>query len=172
MFETETMAELCVGQGLLDQAIAIYRRLVAEAPDEITGSRRRRRLVELERKTANAPEKAPAPDKAPAPAAKLAPPAPTASELPVPGIQTSWDRRHTIVKWRLPEGTDAPALELLLVMKTAAGIITERRTLRLDSCEGRMALPVPDLHSVRAAAGRMEGDRFVPMARVDSDPRR
>jgi len=160
MFETETMAELCVGQGLLDQAIAIYRRLVAEAPDEITGTRRRRRLVELEKKTATGPATGPAP----APAVTAAPAGPQPSDLPMPGIQATWDRRHTIVKWRLPAETDAPALELLLLMRTAAGIITERRTLRLESCEGRMALPVPDLHSVRAAAGRMEGDRFVPMA--------
>jgi hypothetical protein len=162
MFETETMAELCVGQGLLEQAIAIYRRLVAEAPDEITGTRRRRRLVELEKKTALGPAPAPAPEaKA---SATAAPAGPAANDLPMPGIQATWDRRHTVLKWRLPAETDAPALELLLVMRTPAGIITERRTLRLERCEGRMALPVPDLHSVRAAAGRMEGDRFVPMA--------
>jgi hypothetical protein len=164
MFETETMAELCVGQGLLDQAIAIYRRLVAEAPDEITGTRRRRRLVELEKKTATGPAPAPAAKASASASAATAPAGPAPSDLPVPGVLATWDRRHTIVKWRLPEETDAPALELLLVMRTAAGIITERRTLRLESCEGRMALPVPDLHSVRAAAGRMEGDRFVPMA--------
>ena len=33
MFDTETMAELCIKQGLTDEAIAIYRRLAAATQD-------------------------------------------------------------------------------------------------------------------------------------------
>lgn len=222
MFETETMAELCVQQGLLGEATEIYRRLVANAPDEITGARRRQRLGELERQRESVakpktdkvtgkvpgkgPEKAPGAGTSPAAAAATFPPdtaaqpenapassaaqsalksamqsiaprpaapAPATPEvLPLPGVHATWDRRHAVVVWRLPPETEAPALELLLVLRTAAGILTERRTLRLDRAEGRMALPVPDLYSVRAAAGRMDGERFVPLVRVDSDPRR
>lgn len=187
MFETETMAELCVQQGLLGEATEIYRRLVANAPDEITGARRRQRLQELERQSAATAKPNPAragkaqaqaPVTKPAtPASSAAPAAAPAGALPLPGVHATWDRRHTVVQWRLPAETEAPALELLLVLKTAAGILTERRTLRLEKAEGRMALPVPDLHTVRAAAGRLEGERFVPMARdsdlrADSDPPR
>ena len=49
LFETETMAELCMKQGLPGEAVEIYRRLVRSAPDELTRARRQRRLAELER---------------------------------------------------------------------------------------------------------------------------
>ena len=180
MFETETMAELYVKQGLVNKALLIYQRLAVLAEDEITRARRRLRIGELEElvaaatiasKTAAATT---VPPGDPAPAFTLPPPAilPVGEPkpLPLPGVRAEWDRRHTTIFWRLPEGTVAPALELLLVMRTAAGIITERRTLPLASVEGRTALPVPDLYAVRVAAGRLEGQRFVPMVRVAIDP--
>ena len=160
MFETETMAELHVRQGLFGKALDMYRRLADSAEDEVTRARRRQRIVELEAMQAT---KA-APASAPPPAA-VAPPPP--APLPLPGVRAEWDRRHTKVFWRLPADTVAPALELLLVMRTPAGIITERRTLPVGTVEGRTALPVPDLFNVRVAAGRLEGDRFVPMVRCD-----
>lgn len=156
MFDTETVAELHVKQGLLDKALDIYRRLVEEAGDEMTRARRRQRVAELEAMTTRTPGGPAAP--------------PADAPLPLPGVRATWDRRHTIVFWRLPEGTTAPALELLLVMRTPAGIITERRTLPVGTVEGRTALAVPDLHTVRVAAGRLENGHFVPMVRVASDP--
>src|SRR5687768_9683496 len=117
MFETETMAELCVQQGLLDEAAEIYRRLVASAPDEITGARRRQRLGELERQGSGAAKSESAPSASPVgppkvgakvgakAAPKLGPrvvpkpvvpppaaPAPAAPDpLPLPGVHATWD---------------------------------------------------------------------------------
>jgi hypothetical protein len=96
--------------------------------------------------------------------------APTPEPLPLPGVRAEWDRRHTTLFWRLPADTVAPALDLLLLMRTPAGIITERRTLPVATAEGRTALAVPDLYAVRVAAGRLDGQRFVPIVRVASDP--
>ncbi|HVR62112.1 MAG TPA: hypothetical protein VMU50_09445 [Polyangia bacterium] len=163
MFETETVAELHVKQGLFAKALEMYRRLLESADDDETRARRRRRIGELE-----ALQPAPA---APAPAgapAATTPGAPPPLPLPLPGVRAEWDRRHTRVFWRLPADTVAPALDLLLIMRTPAGIITERRTLPVATAEGRTALPVPDLYAVRVAAGRLEGERFVPIVRGDA----
>ncbi|HEX3694020.1 MAG TPA: hypothetical protein VH374_01425 [Polyangia bacterium] len=179
MFDTETMAELYVKQGLAKKALDMYQRLVLEADDEITRARRRQRIGELEQIVAaataarasasasSASESGQPGDRAPAftppPPETLARPEPKA--LPLPGVHAEWDRRHTTITWRLPADTVAPALDLLLLMRTPAGIITERRTLPLATAEGRTALPVPDLYAVRVAAGRLEGERFVPIVR-------
>jgi hypothetical protein len=184
MFDTETMAELYVKQGLAKKALDMYQRLVLEAEDEITRARRRQRIGELEQIVAAATaarasasaspasQSTEAGDRAPAftppPPETLARPEPKA--LPLPGVRAEWDRRHTTITWRLPADTVAPALDLLLLMRTPAGIITERRTLPLTTAEGRTALPVPDLYAVRVAAGRLEGERFIPMVRVAIDP--
>jgi hypothetical protein len=164
MFETETMAELHVKQGLLGKALEMYRRLAESAPDEATRARRLQRITELEVLKASTAPAVPVAVQAHAPA-QTAPPAP--APLPMPGVRAEWDRRHTTIFWRLPPGTVAPALDLLLVMRTAAGIITERRTLPVGTVEGRTALPVPDLFAVKVAAGRLEGDRFVVVVRAD-----
>jgi hypothetical protein len=173
MFETETMAELYVKQGLVTKALAIYQRLVDLAEDEITRARHRQRIGELEQIAATPPgtnidaqtPAAPATPAAPGPATT-----PEREPLPLPGVRAEWDRRHTTLFWRLPADTVAPALDLLLLMRTPAGIITERRTLPVATAEGRTALAVPDLYAVRVAAGRLEGQRFVPIVRVASDP--
>ncbi|MES1210080.1 MAG: hypothetical protein ABUS79_29445, partial [Pseudomonadota bacterium] len=49
MFETETMAELCARQGLLDQAIDIFRRLAEMAGDPALRLRYETRISELAR---------------------------------------------------------------------------------------------------------------------------
>jgi septum site-determining protein MinC len=77
LFATETMAELCARQGRTPDAIAIYRRLVADAGDGERRARLQARLEALE--SAGGPAPAPAPgatrdraqDPAPAPAAAL-----------------------------------------------------------------------------------------------------
>jgi hypothetical protein len=167
MFETETMAELYVKQGLVTKALALYQRLVDLAEDEITRARRRQRIGELEQIAATSPGMN---INAAAPAAPMPAAAPTPEPLPLPGVRAEWDRRHTTLFWRLPADTVAPALDLLLLMRTPAGIITERRTLPVATAEGRTALAVPDLYAVRVAAGRLDGQRFVPIVRVASDP--
>jgi septum site-determining protein MinC len=54
LFGTETMAELCVRQGRLDDALAIYRRLVARA-DDARQPRWQARLSELETQGPSSP---------------------------------------------------------------------------------------------------------------------
>jgi hypothetical protein len=158
--------------------------LALQAEDEITRARRRQRIGELEQIVAAATaakmsasalpvsERTPSGERAPAvtppPPETLAQPTP--KPLPLPGVRAEWDRRHTTITWRLPADTVAPALDLLLLMRTPAGIITERRTLPLTTVEGRTLLPVPDLYAVRVAAGRLDGERFVPIVRVAIDP--
>jgi hypothetical protein len=154
LFETETMAELCIKQGLDTQGLEIYRRLVRDAPDELTRARRQRRLGELER--------------ALGPAATAA--AAEAEDPHTPALQVRPRGEEIEVEWILPVETRAPALQLLLVRRTPAGVETEARTVRLAGPQGRTVLPAArGLHSVRAAAGRLEGERFVPLARASAE---
>ena len=153
MFETETMAELCLKQGLVRDALAIYRRLLARAPDEGTRARRAQRIAELEQRDGEAD----AADRRPAP------PAPTA-------IQARHDHQHVTLEWRLPAGTPAPALQILVLRREETGIATERRTVRLPGAQGSLTLQIAGVHSLRAAAGKLDGDRFVPLVRLDAQP--
>lgn len=141
MFDTETMAELCVKQGLLDQAIAIYRRMATESED--AGARRRyeERIVALEQQ-------------------------PGLASLETPGLRVQVRGGEVQIEWRLPTDTESPALQLLLLRRTSQGIEADGRTMPLASPHGRTLLRVSDLHTVRAAAGRMVGDTFVPLVRL------
>jgi hypothetical protein len=154
LFETETMAELCIKQGLQAEGFEIYRRLVRDAPDELTRARRQRRLAELERILGPA----------------AAPAATKTHEPPAPALELRPRGEEIEVAWSLPAETRAPALQLLFVRRTPEGVETEARTLKLAGPQGRTVLPAPGLHSVRAAAGRLEGERFVPLARASAEP--
>jgi len=149
MFETETMAELCLKQGLVRDALAIYRRLLAAAPDESTRHRRAQRIAELELRDSG-PHAVPA-------------------EAPATDIRARLDERQVTFDWRLPAGTLVPALQILVLRREETGISAERRTVRLPDAEGTLSLPIARIHSLRAAAGRLEGDRFVPLVRLDPD---
>jgi hypothetical protein len=162
VFETETMAELCVKQGLVTEALAIYRRLVADAPDDVSRARRAARLAELERIARGVAE-----------ARGSAAAAPVATPARSDGPGQPWltlERRDDalIFSWSLPPGTPGPALQLLLLRRGADGIETETRTVLLDGVRGRTTITAPGLYAVRAAAGRMEGERFVPLARLQA----
>jgi hypothetical protein len=166
VFETETMAELCVKQGLVSEARAIYRRLVAEAPDDGTRARRARRLAELARgpqgpAAAHAAPAVPAPSSAPGPTA----PAP-ASAPDLPALTLARRADALIFTWSLPAETASPALQVLLVRRGPAGIETETRTLPLEAPRGTTRVDAAGLHSVRAAAGWLDGARFVPLVRL------
>jgi hypothetical protein len=149
MFETETMAELCVKQGLVTEALGMYRRLVDGAPDAATRARRAARLAELERVARGAVEVR----------------ADTSSAT---------DATLTLVRrgdalsftWALPPETRAPALQLLLVRRGRDDIETETRTIPLDAARGTTTVDAPGLHSLRAAAGWLDGARFVPITRL------
>jgi hypothetical protein len=160
MFETETMAELCLKQGLVRDALLIYRRLVDSAPDEETRLRRVQRVAELEQREGGRYGDRPPPDEVEAP--------------PVTELQERHDDQQVTLKWRLPAGTPTPALQILVLRREASGIAAERRTVRLAEVQGSLTLAIAGVHSVRAAAGKLEGDRFVPLVRTHprSDPER
>lgn len=164
MFETETMAELCLKQGLVRDALLIYRRLLAGASDEPTRARHARRVADLEQRdgdTKRAEAAAASPAPAPGPAPGLAPPRP-ATEL-----QERHDDHQVTLEWRLPLGTPTPALQILVLRRDASGIAAERRTVRLAQPQGSLTLPIAGVHSVRAAAGKLDGERFVPLVRLE-----
>jgi len=153
IFETETMAELCVRQGLLAEGVDIYRRLLRAAPDEMTRARRRRRLAELERdleRTPGAPR----------------PPSPPRAADEEPALSARRESEGLVIEWSLPAALPAPALQLLLLTRTRAGIAAETRTLHLEAPRGRTTVAAPALHSFRAAAGHLDGERFIPLVRV------
>ncbi|HEY4187375.1 MAG TPA: hypothetical protein VGP07_20030 [Polyangia bacterium] len=145
-FETETMAELCLRQGHRDEAMAIYQRLLARAAEPPVHARLEQRLEALKRG-----------DAAPAPIAD--------KPLALPGLRARCAGSALTIEWRLPTGTPGPNLELLLMVRTAAGIATEIRSLPLDRDAGQLVLEVNGLHSARAAAGFVSAGRFVPLAR-------
>lgn len=149
MFETETMAELCLKQGLVRDALAIYRRLLAAAPDEGTRTRRAQRIAELELRDSGAHA--------------------VPTDPPATDIRARLDDRQVTFDWRLPAGTLTPALQILVLRREETGISAERRTVRLPDAEGTLSLPIARIYSLRAAAGRLEGDRFVPLVRLDPE---
>jgi len=153
MFETETMAELCLRQGLVRDALLIYRRLLAGAADEPTRARHARRVAELEQHDGEGPP-AGTPERAAAPATEL---------------REQHDDQQVTLRWRLPIGTPTPALQILLLRRDASGIATERRTVRLAQAHGSLTLPIAGVHSVRAAAGKLDGERFVPLVRLEPE---
>ena len=63
-------------------------------------------------------------------------------------------------------GVAVAAYILLLPPRTATGVATETRSLRLDGEAGRLTLHVEGLHSARAAAGYRRDNRFIPLLRA------
>ncbi|HVV53232.1 MAG TPA: hypothetical protein VHO06_26475 [Polyangia bacterium] len=140
MFDTETMAELCVRQGLTDQAIGIFRRLAEAAGDAGVRLRYETRISELAQDPAAAP-------------------------LETPGLRVTAREAGVEIEWRLPPDVPSPTLQVLLLRRGPDGIETEPRTLPLAGAEGRTSLPAPNLCGVRAAAGRLCEGAFVPLVR-------
>ena len=158
MFETETMAELCLNQGLLQDALDIYRRLLTGSPDEGTRARHARRIAELEARDR------------PRPGLPRPPDAVAGAALASTDIRAHHDQDQITFAWRLPVGTPVPALQILVLRREPSGIATERRTVRLPDAQGTLTLALAGVHSLRAAAGKLEGDRFVPLVRLAPPP--
>jgi hypothetical protein len=151
LYDTETMAELCARQGRLTEAIAIFRELSASAPDAQTRARAQDRLATLESRWQPLRETE-------APAAPI--------DLPtVPGVNVVVGEDQVTVAWALPAGTDAPALDVLVLQRTPAGIDPHKKLLPLRETSGRLGLALPGVHSALAAAGSVREGRFVPLAR-------
>jgi hypothetical protein len=146
MFDTETMAELCVKQGLTTEAVAIYRRLAEGTADDD-----KRRLYEARIGALGN-------------AAPLVPSDDTPMEMP--GLRVDRRGDDVEIEWRLPADVAAPVLQMLVLRQTPDGIVAEPRTVTLSASEGRTALGVPALHSLRVAAGRMRDGRFIPIVRA------
>ncbi|MFL5305571.1 MAG: hypothetical protein ACJ8F1_10170 [Polyangia bacterium] len=140
MFETETMAELCARQGLLDQAIDIFRRLAEVAGDPALRLRYETRISELGCD-------------------------PSLQSLETPGLRVRQADGHVEIEWRLPPDLAAPTLQVLFLRRGSDGIQSDSRSLPLPTTQGRMTFPADGLASVRAAAGRQQDARFVPLVR-------
>lgn len=138
-FETETMAELCVRQGHREEALGIYRRLLARSADQPTRARLEARVRALQ------------------------------VGQPTADVSTVTEQGTLAIEWRLEPAVRDPALQILILRRTPAGIVPETRTVSLDASSGRLAISVEGLHSAVAAVGTRKGDRFVPLAR--SEPR-
>ena len=144
MFDTETMAELCVKQGLTGEAVAIYRRLA-----DATTDADRRRLYEARIGALRHPAHEPS----------------DVTPMETPELRVVRRGDAVEIEWRLPSEVRAPALQMLILRRTPDGIAAEPRTVPLSSTEGRTVVEVPALHSLRVAAGRLHDDRFIPIVR-------
>jgi hypothetical protein len=140
VFETETMAELCARQGLLDQAIDIFRRLAEIAGDPAQRLRYETRISQLARD-------------------------PSLEALNTPGLRVRQIEDEVEVEWRLPPDLAAPTLQVQFLRRSTAGIESDTRSLPLPGPRGRMTFPAQALASVRAAAGWLRGSSFVPLVR-------
>jgi len=144
MFDTETMAELCVKQGLPGEAAAIYRRLAAATADAD-----KRRLYEARIGALVDPADEPS----------------DVTPMETPELRVERNGDEVLIEWRLPSDVSAPALQMLVLRHGPDGIAAEPQTVPLASTEGRTTLVVPRLHSLRAAAGRLHDGRFIPIVR-------
>jgi hypothetical protein len=143
VFDTETMAELCVRQGLVEQAIGIFRRLT-EVADHGARVRYQRRIAELAPGSSNEPAAAP---------------------IETPGLRVTEKDDAVEIEWRLAPETPTPTLQVLLMRRGPDGIETDPRSLPLTAPQGRTVFAMPNLCGVRAAAGRLVGGAFVPLVR-------
>ena len=133
MFDTETMAELCVRQGLIDQAIGIFRRLAEVADDARIRLRYETRISDL------------------AQDASLAP-------IEVPGLRVTEKDDTVEIEWRLAPETPTPTLQVLLMRRGPDGIETDPRSLPLAAPHGRTVFSMRQSLR-RARGGRSPGRR-------------
>ena len=134
------MAELCARQGLLDQAIDIFRRLAETADDPALRLRYETRVSELARD-------------------------PSLQSLETPGLRVRQADGRVEIEWRLPPDLAAPTLQVLFLRRGLDGIQSDSRSLPLPTAHGRMTFSADGLASVRAAAGRQQDAGFVPLVR-------
>jgi hypothetical protein len=144
MFDTETMAELCVKQGLTGEAVSIYRRL-ADAEQDTD----KRKLYEARIGALARPAHEPS----------------DVTPMETPDLRVARRGDEVEIEWRLPSDVGAPALQMLVLRRTPDGIAAEPRTVTLAATTGRTVVDVPSLHSLRVAAGRLRDGNFIPIVR-------
>ncbi len=160
-FDTETMAELHARQGRPADALAIYRRLT-DAGDPAARERRLRRVAALE--TAIGGGGAGAEGGSTGVAANPGPVAPARELAAPPAVTVQIGPGAVTVDWVVLPDTPSPALQLVLIRRTAAGVQTEKRTLLVNAPSGRLTLPIEGDPAALAAIGTAAGDRFIALA--------
>jgi hypothetical protein len=151
LYETETMAELCARQGRLSEAIAIFRELAETAADPDTRARASARLSTLQASWQPL---------------RIAEVPPAGLAIPrIPGVSLLVGDDQVTVAWALPPETSSPALDVLVLQRTPAGIDPQKKLLPLTETSGRIGLLLPGVHSALAAAGTIREGRFVPIVR-------
>ena len=93
---------------------------------------------------------------------------PAATSDADPAVSLTLEQRGDalLFSWSLPPGTPSPALQVLLLRRGAEGVEAETRTVPLDGPRGTTTVHAPGLHAARAAAGWLDGERFVPLVRI------
>ena len=134
------MAELCARQGLLDQAIDIFRRLAEIVEDPDRRLRYQTRISELARD-------------------------PSLRPIETPGLRVREVEGEIQIEWRLPPELPNPTLQVLFLKRGAGGIEPDGRTVPLAAAHGHMTFPADGVASVRAAAGRLYEGSFIPVVR-------
>jgi hypothetical protein len=84
---------------------------------------------------------------------------------PIPGVSLLLGDDQVTVAWALPPETSSPALDVLVLQRTPAGIDPQKKLLPLTETSGRIGLLLPGVHSALAAAGTIREGRFVPIVR-------
>lgn len=146
LFGTETMAELCVRQGRLDDALAIYRRLVGRA-DDARQPRWAARLSDLE--TQGASSGAAKPAEAPAPAA----PPEAAPAAPKPTLVVRELVRAGQVVYA--QGTD---LIVLAAVNAGAQLMADGHIHVYGALRGRAVAGVRGAKDARVFCQRLEAE--------------
>lgn len=164
-FETETMAELCLRQGHRDEALGIYRRLLARTNDETASERMRQRLAALEGESVSVAPSVAGSEAAQPISSARAWTSDVEAPLSSPGVRARATGDELTLEWRLPPATKSPTIEVLLVKHGPDGIDTETRTLTVNDAAGRLMLTVKGLQLAKAAVGTRGDGRFVPLAR-------
>ena len=142
MFDTETMAELCVRQGLVDQAIGIFRRLAEGADDAAVRLRYETRISELGQHPSLAP-------------------------IEIPGLRVTEKDDAVEIEWRLAPETPTPTLQVLLMRRGPDGIETDPRSLPLSTPQGEPSSRSP---ISAACARRLAAWTAAPSSRWSASP--
>lgn len=159
---TVTLAEIYAAQGHKPRAIETLRRVLEREPEHGAA---RALLAELE----DSAYVAPAPPLPPEPEPEPEPPSTDAREaeeeaLAPDAVAIPLGGGATYIAWRAPRQARL-ALRVVVVTPTWDGPTTETRDLRVEEAAGELVVRgSPERAVVRVALGRLDGERFAPIA--------